>query len=422
MWSPLHSKPWFARVGRLALCALFSAGCREPEAKHTDAAPPASGVGSSATQALTRSTRAPAVSAAPTPSALSAGEALRTELDARLQPPAPPLQRLAFSERRFAQLGPDELIVRQLPDLRSVARVDTPGARNVVAGVGGDFVVVGSDHVYRLADLDRRAEVLAPVPRLGPTSILPAADSSDHFWLLYEGIRALPEFDLQEAVLTPYVSVLSWTQLTDFDGRAVSSPGDGSFFYTTSRNLRHLDPAGGSQEVAVRGGGEQIWRLLPAVGPGNLWAATRAHVQLLHQRGQPTAGGAAAIEPEVRQRIELPAHALALTSLGRELAVLAVEALERARVQLRIEVYTQGSVERRVLRFEDAPPTRPDAGPGAARTVEFAPELALAPGRPWVAAFGFGLAVFDWRTGARLFPAGNTSRHRNPQNLAPRSP
>jgi hypothetical protein len=97
-------------------------------------------------------------------------------------------------------------------------------------------------------------------------------------------------------------------------------------------------------------------------------------------------------------------------------AVLAVESFEPARARLRIEVYRQGSEERRVLRFDEVLPISPDAGAPA-----FAPELALAPGQPWVAVHGFGLSVFDWRTGARLFPkeASPPSTLLRSQNLAP---
>jgi hypothetical protein len=352
-----------------------------------------------------------------------AEESASVRLDPRLEPPDSPLQHLAFSEDRLAQLGGEELLVRRLPDMRAVARIGMPGARNVVAGVGGDFVCAGSEHVYRIARLDEQAEVLAPVPRLGPTTILPAADSSDHFWLLYEGIRTLPEFDLQETVIAPYVSVLSWTQLSDFDGRAVSNPGDGSFIYTTPRGLRVVNAQGKAHDVVAGSLGQQVWRLLPALGRGRVWAATPYFLQLLQRvdpaRSSGNAHGGA--ELELAQRIELPAHSVALTSQGRELAVLAVEGFEPARARLRLELYRQDSEGRRVLRFDDPLPAQADAGAGAPSLAQFAPEVALAPGKSWVAVFGFGLSVFDSRTGARLFPPGApaASSFLPVQNLAP---
>jgi hypothetical protein len=336
--------------------------------------------------------------------------------DPRLLPPDRPLQHLAFSEQRLAQLSGDELLVRRMIDLRGVKRIAMPGARNVVAGVGGDFVAAGSDHVYRVANLDDSAEVLAPVPRLGPTTILPGADSSDHFWLSYEGIPRLPEFDLQETVIAPYVSVLSWTQLSEFDGRAIANPGDGSFIFTTPDGLRRVSAEGRTQRVVAPSLGEQVWRLLPATGAGTVWAATPYELQLLQRVS--SAGASAEWQCLSAQRIQLPAHAVALSAHGRDLAVLAVEGFEPTRARLRVEVYRQGSEDRRVLRFDEALPAAVDGG---ADLPEFAPELALAPVQPWVAVYGFGLSVFDWRTGARLFPRGASppSTLLRSQNLAP---
>jgi hypothetical protein len=405
-------------AGVLLWCALFGAGCRESPRPPTPDA-----VGGTREQSSARAALTPVALEARTGVALPVGERARVELDARWQPPDQPLQHLAFGPQRLAQLAGEQLVVRSVPDMRSVARIDMPGARNVVAGVGGDFVAAGSQHVYRVAMLDDHAEVLAPVPRLGPTTLLPGSDSSDHFWLLYEGIPTLPEFDLQESIVAPYISVLSWTRLTEFDGRAVSNPGDGSFVYTTARGLRRVNAEGRAHDVFAPGLAEQVWRLLPA-GRAAVWAATPHHLQLV-QLAAPAASGAggAAARVEVAQRIELPQHAVALDKQGRDLAVLAVESLDEVRARLRVELYRQGTDERRVLRFDDVVPVAPsDAGAG--RTPEFAPQVVLAPGRPWVAVFGFGLTVFDWRTGVRLFPrAAPVAGALSPtQNLAPPSP
>ncbi|HEU4578331.1 MAG TPA: hypothetical protein VFS67_08755 [Polyangiaceae bacterium] len=394
----------------LLTCALPCLACRSSQPTSASSEAPAAQAPSSASgeRTLPASQRAPA------------GERAPIERDPRLLPPDRPLQHLAFSEQRLAQLSGDELLLRRMPDLRGVKRIGTPGARNLVAGVGGDFVAAGSNHVYRVAQLDDSAEVLAPVPRLGPTTILPGADSSDHFWLLYEGIPRLPEFDLQETVIAPYVSVLSWTQLSEFDGRAISNPGDGSFIFTTPGGLRRVSAEGRTQRVVAPSLGERVWRLLPASGAGMFWAATPYDLQLLQRMSgaQRSAAPSADWECQSAQRIELPRYAVALSAQGRDLAVLAVESFEPTRARLRIELYRQGSDERRVIRFDEAVPAPADGG---APVPEFAPELALAPGQPWVAVSGFGLSVFDGRTGARLFPKGASSPSTllRSQNLAP---
>ncbi|MEY4550973.1 MAG: hypothetical protein RL685_7168 [Pseudomonadota bacterium] len=344
----------------------------------------------------------------------------RPSRDVRLTAPDRPWQHLAFSDERLAQLSDEQLLVRTLPELQMVARIDVPGGRNVVAGVGGDLVAAGSEHVYRLARPDRRAEQLAPVPRLGPTTIVPGADTSDHFWLLYEGISSAPEFDLQETVLTPYVSVLGWTELAEFDGRAVTSPGDGSFIYSTVRGLRRVDAEGGARDIALPDPGGDIWRLLADPTGGGLWVATRSHVQYLARVGS------AEQSPIPGVWLELPPRTVAIAALGLELAILAVESIDDRRAQLRADVYTRearspGSPRvlrlRRELRHDDTLPARPGVGPSLGSAPRFAPELALAPGRTWLAINGFGLSVFDWRTGKRRFPSSQDA-----QKLAPHSP
>jgi hypothetical protein len=390
---------------------LLGAACREPSATRAEAAGGVSSV-------ELRATGTPgAAGSAPVPQIAAAEVTLANPPDPRAEPPDPPLQRLAFTQERFAQLVREELLVRQLPGLRVVARVAAPGARNLVAGVGGDFVVVGSQHVYRLGAQDQRAEVLAPVPRLGPTTILPAADTSDHFWLQYEGISSLPEFDLQEAVLTPYVSVLGWTQLADFDGRALLSLGDGGFVYTTPRGVLRKSADGGAQ-LLLPSPARRVWRLLR--GARGLWVASADQLQRLSLDG---AAPAAANSGQPSQQLALPPRSVALSSQAGDVAVLAVEGFEAGKVQLRIEVHAQAAAQPRVLRWEEPQPRRADAG-ASAESVEFAPELSLAPGRPWVAAFGYELSVFDWRTGLRLFPAAlqpARSARRPVQNLAPRA-
>jgi hypothetical protein len=340
--------------------------------------------------------------------------------DTRLARPDRPWQHLAFSAERLAFLSEEQLLVRTLPELQVAARMPVPGGRNVVAGVGGDFVAAGSDHVYRLARLDTRAELLAPVPRLGPMVILPAADSSDHFWLLYEGIQRVPEFDLQETVLTPYVSVLSWTELVELDGRAVASRGYGSFIYTTVRGLRWVDAEGRSQDLTVPGLGTDVWRLVAAPESGGLWVATHDRAFYLEPAevaGPPT---------RTRAQLELPPQTVAIAAQGRELAVLAVESVGDRGALLRVDVYTRaepapeglgGLRLRQVLHQDDTLPSSPDAGPSREPPPQFAPEVALAPGRPWLAIHGYNLAVFDWRTGKRQLPRTGST-----QKLAPGSP
>lgn len=412
--------------GVLAVCGMLA--CRERESAWLR---PAASAGRERLEASGAQQSSGAQALALRPSAAEPADAgLRAAVaaaprlppDVRLLPPDRPWQHLAFTEERLAQLSEEQLLVHTLPELRITARIPVPGGRNVVAGVGGDFVAAGSEHVYRLARLDTRAELLAPVPRLGPMVILPAADSSDHFWLLYEGIHRVPEFDLQETVLTPYVSVLSWTELKELDGRAVASRGDGSFIYTTVRGLRWLDAGGNGHDLPSEGVGADIWRVLVDPEGGGVWVATRSHVEYLSQVEGTE-------QPRRLARLELPPHTVALASQGRELAVLSVESIDGQRARLRADVHTRadpattpgGLRLRQVLHHDDTPrgikPLTPGERRSSAPLPRFAPEVVLAPGRPWLAVHGFGLAVYDWRTGGRRLPPEAAA-----QKLAPRAP
>jgi len=396
MAQPLYPCP-------VALLWLFAHGmaCREPAAS----------VGERSTSAPDREGQPAPFALTPRPAPpgvdLSARQPLAESLapgpsEPRILAPSPAFQHLAVTRERLAVLLGEELVVRQLGDFRTVARFQVPGARNVVATPQGDFLVAGSQHVYRLSGLDRRAEQLPPVPRLGPTTLLPGSDSSDHFWLAYEGIPRLPEFDLQETIIGPYVSVLSWISLPSFDDRALASFGDGSFVYTTAGGLRRVRQDGTAGSLGLPALAGDVWRLLPAARDGELWAATPHHAYLL--RTDPAA--------EVRQRIELPPRPVALASRGEELGVLAVDSVESSSLRLRVELYQRGSESRRVLRFDEPAPA-PAAGD---RLAGFAPELALAPARNWAIVMAFGLSVYDTASGALLFPPGAPSRA---QNLAP---
>ena len=385
---------------RAALLCSLAFACREPVPS----------VGDRTTSAPNHQSQPPPFALTPRPAppggdllaAQPAGEKEAPHPTApRILAPSPPFQHLALTEERLAVLEGEELVVRQLDDFRTVARFAVPGARNVVATPQGDFLVAGREHVYRLSGLDRRAEQLPPVPRLGPTTLLPGSDSSDHFWLAYAGIPRLPEFDLQETLIGPYVSVLSWTNLPGFDDRALSSFGDGSFVYTTAAGLRRVQPGGTAGALGLSELTGDVWRLLPAAD-GELWAATPHHAYLL--RTVPAAA--------VRRSIELPPQPVALASRGNELGVLAVESVGPSSLQLRVELYRRGSESRRVLRFAQPLP----APVGGDRLAGFTPELELAPARNWAVVKAFELCVYDTASGRQLFPPGATS---GAQNLAP---
>ena len=319
-----------------------------------------------------------------------------------IAPPDHPSQRLAFSRYRLAWLDGDELVVRRLGDLGIAARFRVPDARNVVPLVGGGFLIAGRDHVHRLSGIERRAELLPRAPRLGPTSIFPSSQDSEQFWLYYQGIPKLPQFDLAEPPLASSLPVVGWIELIDFDRRALLAFGDGSMIYTVPEGLRRIE-ARSSQHFRLPELAGRIWGLARAQRRDQVWAATSQHAYLLSTRG-----GA-----ETLERLELAPHPVALASHGRELGVLSVESADERAFQLRVDVYSQASTERGRVRF-----TVPRPSLGASSTkAALEPEIAFSVAGDWLAISAWGLHVFDWRRDLRIFPPASRV-----QNLAPTPP
>jgi hypothetical protein len=317
---------------------------------------------------------------------------------ARVEPPEQPGQSLAFSRHRFAAIENETLVVMTVPDFTSVATISVPDARNVISPVGGGFLVAGRDAVYRMSELDRRAERLPRAPRLGPTTMLPSLIDAQQFWLSYEGIPTLPLFDLGAEPRTSPLLVVGWTPLPAFDRRALLAFGDGSVVYTVPDGLHRIDAEGRHERLPMAEIAGRVWRLARSSRWDRVWAAARDHVYLLTARGAPV----------TLQRIDLPPHAVAVASFDRKLAVLSVEGMQADFARLRLDVHTQGAGPAQVFRANDFP------GPtgGVRGTARFLPELAFAPPGDLLAVRGFGLHVFDWQRGTQIYPAPP------PQNLA----
>jgi hypothetical protein len=379
------------------LCALLSCvpsllGCRERPhdgafvsgSAHERAAPELGGG------------RAPANGAAPE------GAPARDPLE-RVEPLEHTSQRLAFSRERLAWLRRGEVWVFGLPDLALVTRFRSPDARNVVALTGGGFLIAAQDHLQRLSAGERRPELLPRAPRIGPTTIVASRHEAAQFWLYYEGIASLPRFDLAAPSGVASLPVQSWTELPEFDRRALLGAGDGSFVYTTADGLRRIDVEGRRESLPQPELAGRIWALAPDVRLDRVWAATEQHLYLLHVRER-----AATIT-----RHELPRHPVALASDAGTVAVLSVEALSASSARLRVDVYERGAANARVVHFVAGAPADPDAGAAAL----LRPAIALDAAGALFAVDAWGLQVHDYRRGVRLYPADQAA-----QKLAPGAP
>lgn len=320
-----------------------------------------------------------------------------------LAAPDAPNQRVAFSRGRLAWLRSDELWVVSLPDFALAAHFRAPGARNVVGLTGGGFLIAADDVLLRLSPLEHRPEALPRAPRLGPTTIIPSRIESEQFWLYYAGIAELPRFDLGGEPRIASLPMLDWTELVDFDRRALLGLGDGSFVYTTAEGLRRIDVEGRRERLPQAELAGRVWALGRDRRLDRVWAVTEQHLYLVHVRD----------EARVLQRFELGPHPVALAAEGGTAAVLRVESLGTASARTVVEVFVDGRAPPRVIRLDPDAATPGDAGLPA----RFLPELALSVGDGLIAAAGFGLQVHDYRRGVRVY-----SEEVVAQKLAPAAP
>jgi hypothetical protein len=320
-------------------------------------------------------------------------------LDA-LSPPDQPVQRLAFSRGRLAWLESDEVWVFELEDFTVASHFRVPDARNLVGLTGGGFLIAGRDHVQRLSGMERRPEAFPRAPRIGPTTIFPSRHESEQFWLYYAGITRLPRFDLGAPALVASLPMLDWTELYDFDRRALLGVGDGSFVYSASDGLRRIDVEGRRDHLPAPELAGRVLALARDQRLDRVWAATDRHLYLLHVRER----------IETIRRFELPPHPIALAGEAGTVAVLSVESLAPAAVLLRVDVYVDGASPATVLRFRA--PAATTAAPS-----RFEPALELSSAAALVAVNAHGLQVFDYRRGVRKYPADDAA-----QKLAPRAP
>ena len=320
-----------------------------------------------------------------------------------LSPPDAPNQRIAFSRGRLAWLQAGELWVLSLADLTLATRFRAPGARNVVGLTGGGFLVAADDHLLRLSALDRRPEPLPRAPRIGPTTIIPSRLESEQFWLYYAGIAELPRFDLGAPPRVALLPILDWTELFEFDRRALLGLGDGSFVYTTIEGVRRIDVEGRRERLPHAELGGRVWALGRDRRLDRVWAATERHLYLLHARDQ----------AEVLRRFELGAHPVALAAEEGTVAVLRIESFGAEGVRAVVDVYVEGREPPRVVRLEPEVGAPVDAGLAA----RLQPEIALSVADGLLATGGFGLQLHDYRRGVRVY-SGEAAA----QKLAPAAP
>jgi hypothetical protein len=182
--------------------------------------------------------------------------------------------------------------------------------------------------------------------------------------------------------------MLDWTELFEFDRRALLGLGDGSFVYTTADGLRRIDVEGRRERLPHPELGGRVWALGRDQRLDRVWAATERHLYLVHVREQAS----------VLRRFELGPYPVGLAADEGTVAILRVESLAPTTARAVVDVYLDGVAPPRVVRLE--PDAAGDADAGAAP--RFQPEVALSVQDGLVAVCGFGLQVHDYRRGVRV--------------------
>jgi hypothetical protein len=324
-------------------------------------------------------------------------------------PPEHPYQRLAFSHERLAWLDAEQLRVFELGSFRVAAQFRSPDARNVVGLTGGGFLIAAGDHVQRLSDLERRPELFPRAPRIGPTTIIPSRHESEQFWLYFEGIDRLPRFDLGAPPRVASLPILDATELIEFDRRALLGLGDGSFVYTTADGLRRIDVEGRPEHLPQPELAGRVWALGRDARLDRVWAATDQHLYLVHARER----------ADTLLRLELAPHPVALAAEEGRVALLSVESASAEQTLLRVDVYSQPTESSPAIHLQASTPARQDAG----SSPELRPEIALDTAHELVAVNAFGLQVWNFRRGVRLYPSDPAARPESAaQKLAPGAP
>jgi hypothetical protein len=299
--------------------------------------------------------------------------------------------------------------VFELEGFGEVTRFRSPDARNVVGLTGGGFLIATRDHVQRLSDQERRPELFPRAPRIGPTTIFPSRHESEQFWLYFEGIDRLPRFDLGAPPRVASLPMLDSTELVEFDRGALLGVGDGSFIYTTADGLRRIDVEGRPEHLAQPELAGRVWALGRDSRLDRVWAATAQHLYLVHVRERAS----------TLLRLEIGPHPVALAAEEGRAALLSVESVTREQTRLRIDLYAAAPERPPTLHLQASPPNAPDAGGGT----ELRPEIALDTAHDLVAVNAFGLQVWDFRRGVRVYPRDPAARPEpGAQKLAPGAP
>ncbi len=190
-----------------------------------------------------------------------------------IPPQRAPAQRIAFSRRRIAVLGEQQLTVWDLTSWQRVAQIPVTKPRAVVAMADGAFVVIAGDATWRLEQHETQPARLPRMMLLPGSQLWPDRQAPLTLWVplagqLHQYLLPGPDDPVVQRLL-PIAS----HSMPDTDEEACVGLKGGSFLYTAGNELVRFFPGGKSYRGPSPAPSGQVWRLLSARRIDRAWVA-----------------------------------------------------------------------------------------------------------------------------------------------------
>lgn len=237
---------------------------------------------------------APAGSVIPLPTGTDTASAARvyassTALDLPRRPAGP--RRLVFSGERLIRVDATGVELLQVQPLKQLKHMDLRGGRFGLTLKDGAFLGVGESQLLRIPD-EHNPRAKDEVPEYTPrVSLFPGSQvfadrrAERNVWVQHPFDTSIYEYSVQPGagVLLPMQQVI---ELEGYDQGAFTGLADGSFVFSSGRELRQLFPGGKAKALGSLGFDGKLWRILPTRRIDRAWLIPEnGEVQLVELAG-----------------------------------------------------------------------------------------------------------------------------------------
>lgn len=230
----------------------------------------------------------------PLPAASDAAAAHRvyassTALELPRRPAGP--RRLVFSGEHLVRVDAKGVELLDVQPLRQLKRMPLSGGRFGLTLSDGAFLGVGEAQLLRIPDpsnpraKDEVAEYTPRVSLFPGSQIFADRREARSVWVQHPFDTSIYEYAIQPGagVLLPMQQVV---ELEGYDQGAFTGLADGSFVFSSGRELRQLFPGGKSKALGSLGFEGKLWRILPTRRIDRAWLIPDSgEVQLVELAG-----------------------------------------------------------------------------------------------------------------------------------------